>query len=86
MATTHSLHPITWVLVRTSQSFFPALDYLAETLRRREIRRSYGCMSHAQLRDIGLTPWELEVALSLPLDENAGDALARAAATEAARW
>lgn len=86
MAITRSAHPSTSVLVRASQSFLPALDLLAETLRRRQIRRSYGRMSHAQLRDIGLTPWELEVALSQPLEKSAADALAKAAAVEAARW
>lgn len=73
-------------LVRASLSFLPALDRLAEALRRRQIRRSYGRMSDTQLRDIGLTPWEVEVALSLPLQESASDALARAAACEAAKW
>ncbi len=62
------------------------LDHLAEALRRRQIRRSYGPMSDAQLRDIGLTPYELEAALSLPLEQNAGDALALAAAREASKW
>jgi uncharacterized protein YjiS (DUF1127 family) len=74
------------VLVGASLSFLPLLDLLAEALRRRRIRRSYGPMSDAQLRDIGLTPYELEVALSLPLERNASDHLAAAAATEAAKW
>lgn len=73
-------------LVRSSQSFLPALDLLAEALRRRQIRRSYGHMSTEMLRDIGLTPWDIEVALSLPLEKSAVDAIANAAAGEAARW
>ncbi len=86
MAITRSTRPTTAVLVRTIQSFLPALDHLAEALRRRQIRKSYGSMSDARLRDIGLTPWDLQVVLSLPLTESAGDALAMAAACEAARW
>lgn len=86
MAITRSTRPITDVLVRASQSFVPVLDLLAEALRRRQIRKSYGSMSDARLRDIGLTAWDLQVALSLPLAKRAGDALAMAAACEAARW
>ena len=86
MAITRSTHPTASVLVRASQSFLPALDFWVEALRRRQIRRSYGRMSDARLRDIGLTPWDIEVALSLPLEKSAGDALAMAAAGEAARW
>ena len=86
MAITRSTHPTASVLVRASQSFLPALDLWVEALRRRQIRRSYGRMSDARLRDIGLTPWDIEVALSLPLEKSAGDALAMAAAGEAARW
>ncbi len=86
MAITRSTHQAVAILVRKSQSFLPALDHLAETLRRRQIRHSYCSMSRAQLRDIGLTPWDIEVALSLPLEKSAGDALAMAAAGEAARW
>lgn len=73
-------------LVGASLSFLPMFDFFGEALRRRQIRRSYGSMSIAQLRDIGLTPYELEVALSLPMEECAGDALAKAAAGEAAKW
>ena len=86
MANIRSHQPPALAMVGASQSFVPVLDLLAEALRRRQIRRSYGRMSDAQLRDIGLTPYELEVALSLPLEKNAGDALAHAAAQEAARW
>ena len=86
MAITRSTRPTTEVLVRASQSVLPVFDLWAEALRRRQIRRSYGGMSDARLRDIGLTPWDLQVALSLPLAKSAGDALAMAAACEAARW
>lgn len=61
-------------------------DLAAEAMRRREIRRSYGVMSEARLRDIGLTPHDLALALTLPLDQNAGTFLAEMAASEAARW
>ncbi len=67
-------------------TFLPVLDLLAEARRRRAIRKSYGCMSHAQLLDIGLTPHDVVIALALPLDRDAGEALALAAAGEAARW
>jgi uncharacterized protein YjiS (DUF1127 family) len=73
-------------LIPQMQPMAPALALWTEALRRRKIRRSYGRMSDAQLRDIGLTPYELEVALSLPFDRDAGDHLAKAAATEAAKW
>jgi len=86
MTITRSTRPTAAVLVQTSQSFLPALEYLAEAMRRRQIRRSYGNMSEAQLRDINLTPWDLEVALSLPLNKSASDALFMAAASQTARW
>jgi uncharacterized protein YjiS (DUF1127 family) len=73
-------------LTGSSGWFQSALDALAETLRRRQIRRIYGCMSRAQLHDIGLTPQDVVTALALPLDRDAGAALATAAAREAARW
>jgi uncharacterized protein YjiS (DUF1127 family) len=86
MPIARSTHPAAAILVRMSLSVHPALDLLAEVRRRRQIRRSHGSMSDARLRDIGLTPWDVEVALSLPLEKNADDALAIAAANEAARW
>ena len=73
-------------LIHASLSFKPLLVLLAETLRRRRIRRNYGRMNDAQLCDIGLTPQDVVVALSLPLKHNAEEALAVAAAREAARW
>jgi uncharacterized protein YjiS (DUF1127 family) len=73
-------------LKRMSLSFLPALDHWAEARQRRQIRQTYGEMGLAQLRDIGLTPWDVAVALSLPLEESAADAVATAAANEAARW
>jgi uncharacterized protein YjiS (DUF1127 family) len=73
-------------LVQTSLLFLPMLDHWAESRHRRQIRRTYGEMSVAQLWDIGLTPWDVAVALSLPLEKSAADALATAAANEAARW
>ena len=86
MAYTRSSQPTAPILVSASLSFLPLLDLIAEAMRRRRIRRSYCQMSMAQLRDIGLTPDALEVALSLPLEQSADDALAKAAAHEASRW
>jgi hypothetical protein len=63
------------------QTFVPPMP-----LRRRRIRRSYGELTDRQLLDIGLTPLELQKALSLPFGQSAGDALACAAAKEAAKW
>lgn len=86
MTTSRSAHPATDLLVQVSLSFLPALDCWVEAIRRREIRRSYGRLSDAQLRDIGLTPQDIVVALSLPWNQDAGDALAKAASAEAAKW
>ena len=86
MAIIHSTYPTPSVLMRISLSFLPALNHWAESRRRRQIRHTYGEMSNAQLRDIGLTPWDVAVALSLPLEKSAGDAIAAAAEHEAARW
>ena len=86
MAYTRSTQRTALILVAASLSFLSVLDHLAEAMRRRRIRRSYGPMSVAQLRDIGLTPYDLEVALSLPLERNAGDYLGDAAAAEEAKW
>ena len=86
MAYTRSPQRTAPVMVGASLSFLSVLDVMGEALRRRRIRRSYGRMSMTQLRDIGLTPHDVEVALSLPLGQNAGDALGMAAAVEAAKW
>lgn len=68
------------VLIPQFQPLTDAIALWTEAISRRQIRRSYGRMTDAQLRDIGLTPDELEVALSLPLICNASDHLAEAAA------
>ena len=86
MAITHSTQRTAPVLIGSSLSFLPALDVLAEAVRRRRIRRTYGRMSDAQLRDIGLTRQDVEAALVLPLGQSAGDAVIKAAAAEAALW
>lgn len=57
-----------------------------EWQRRRRIRIQYGRLSDANLCDIGLTPEDMERALSLPLWEDAEQALSSAAAAEAAKW
>ena len=85
--TNRTAHPFAFTaLIPQLQPMAPAFALWVEVIRRRQIRRSYGRMSDVQLRDIGLTPYEVEVALSLPLDRNAGDFLAEAAAVEAAKW
>ncbi len=63
-----------------------AMLKLAEWNRRRQIRKAYGPISEVLLRDIGLTPYELEEALAMPLDENASDALLKAAVARAGNW
>lgn len=75
MADTQSSKHTHPVLVSASLSFVPLLTLMIEAMRRRRIRRSYGRMSEVELRDIGLTPYELEEALSMPLEKNASDAL-----------
>lgn len=73
-------------LARASQSFLPGLNLLTEVLCRRQIRRSYGRLSVDRLRDIGLTPNDLESALSLPLERSAAEALSKAVSGEEAKW
>jgi uncharacterized protein YjiS (DUF1127 family) len=63
-----------------------AMFKLAERNRRRQIRKAYGPISEVLLRDIGLTPYELEEALAMPLDENVSDALLKAAVARAGNW
>lgn len=63
-----------------------AMSDLAEWSRRRQIRKAYGPISDVLLRDIGLTPHELEEALAKPMAKNASDALVRAAAARAGNW
>lgn len=74
------------VLIPQFQAFVHATEMWAEAIRRRQIRRSYCPMTDAELRDIGLTAYDLEVALSLPLTRNASENIAKAAAVEAAKW
>lgn len=63
-----------------------AMFQLAEWGRRRQIRQAYGPISEILLRDIGLTPYELEEALAAPIAEDASDALARAAMARPGNW
>ncbi len=86
MAYTHSTQTTDDFPTRALLSVVRGFDLLGEVLRRRQIRRNYGRMSGAQLFDIGLTPYDIVVALCLPLGESAGNAVTRAAAREAARW
>lgn len=86
MTITHFPRSGTNDILQASLGFLPLLDLLAEAQRRRRIRRNYGRMSDAQLRDIGLIPHDIARALSLPLDQNAQQVLALAAQQEAAKW
>jgi uncharacterized protein YjiS (DUF1127 family) len=63
-----------------------AMFQLAEWNRRRQMRQAYGAISEVLLRDIGLTPYELEEALAAPMAEDASDVLVRAAAARAGNW
>ncbi len=74
------------ILIPLLKPFAPALLLLDEAISRRRIRRSYGRMSDANLRDIGLIPHDVEGALYLPMNLCASDYLARAAEKEAAKW
>ena len=50
------------------------------------MRKAYGPISDLLMRDIGLTPYELEAALAMPMAENASDALVRAAVARSGNW
>lgn len=63
-----------------------AMFQLAEWSRRRQMRKAYGPISDLLMRDIGLTPYELEAALAMPMAENASDALVRAAVARSGNW
>jgi uncharacterized protein YjiS (DUF1127 family) len=86
MATPHVTRSAAVDLVQAPLYFLPLLDILAEAMRRRRIRRSYGRMTDRQLRDIGLVPDDIDRALALPMNERAERAIANAAASEAAKW
>lgn len=59
---------------------------LAEWNRRRQMRKAYGRADESLLRDIGLTPDDLTAALTQPLDEDASDALLKAAIAREGNW
>lgn len=63
-----------------------AMSQIAEWSRRRKIRKSFGLTNEVLLRDIGLTPDDLVRALDQPLDDDASDALVKAAVARAANW
>lgn len=63
-----------------------AMGQLAEWGRRREMRKAYGLTSEVLLRDIGLTPDDLLVAMDQPLTDDASDALVKAAVARAGNW
>lgn len=54
--------------------------------RRRQMKASVGGLSEDLLRDIGLTPEDVEAALGAPLDQDASDAMLREAVARAANW
>lgn len=81
-----STHPATVQMNQVSLSLLAELDAWIDAIRRRRIRRSYGRLSNAQLRDIGLTAHDLEVALAQPVERSADTALAKAAVADGAMW
>ncbi|WP_374430896.1 DUF1127 domain-containing protein [Tabrizicola sp.] len=54
--------------------------------RRRQMKISVGGLSEAMLRDIGLTPEDVEAALGAPLDQDASDAMLHEAVARAGNW
>lgn len=86
MAVTPSIQLKSQVLTMTLQTVTPVLRLLTEAFRRWQIRRSYGSLSEAGLRDIGLTPHDLAAALARPLTNSASNALADAVAGTQAKW
>jgi uncharacterized protein YjiS (DUF1127 family) len=63
-----------------------AMLLLGEFSRRRQMKAACGPLSEALLRDIGLTPDDVEAALGAPLDQDASDALLREAVARAGNW
>lgn len=66
--------------------FAQAAAWFVEWRRRQEIRKARGLASAALLRDIGLTPDDLEEALAQPLDQEASEAMVKAAEARAGNW
>lgn len=64
----------------------PLVALLAEVITRHRIRRSLGGLNAEMLRDIGLTPHDLNMALGLPMSRDAADALDRAALGTPPNW
>lgn len=62
------------------------LSWLGEWQRRRQMRESFGMTSETLLRDIGLTPDDLQDALCAPLEDNSSEVLLRAALSRAGDW
>lgn len=54
--------------------------------RRRQMKASVGGLSEELLRDIGLTPDDVEAALGAPFDHDASDAMLREAVARAGNW
>ena len=63
-----------------------AMLLLGEFNRRRQVRSSCGRLSAALLRDMGVTPDDLEAALGRPLDRDASEELVREAVARVGNW
>ena len=63
-----------------------ALIRLGEWRRRRQLRKAFGLTSETLLRDIGLTPDDLQEALSASLEGASSEALLKAALARAGNW
>lgn len=59
---------------------------LGEWQRRRQMRKAFGLASDTLLRDIGLTPDDLQEARSASLEADSSDTLLKAALARAGNW
>lgn len=62
------------------------LGHLGEWHRRRQMRKTFGLTTERLLKDIGLTQDDLLAALDGPLEEDAADAMLKAALARAGNW
>ncbi len=72
----------TWIMAPVVN----AMLLLGEFARRRQMKASCGSLTAEMLRDIGLTPEDVEAALGAPLDQDASDTLLRDAVARAGNW
>ncbi len=72
--------------IRMLAAAVEAMRRLREWNRRRQMMVACGPLSADLLRDIGLTPEDLDAARGLPLHRDASEQLRREAAVQAANW